>query len=436
MTAFVRCGKGPDTYNMTETEQQIHESGERCRGTASLLSATLISDSFFKAGVTPGGYTRNDMNSVCYVQIGIIAPVSGGTAPGPEDFAAWKMKASSYADMLERMTVKKTSVDFYLVFVVDPACRTEEGERELANILSQTQRRMEEAGLIADTVEIDPEKGTWRVVSGRKIENRYLRSAVSKTLASSPEMSGAQQYDLARRRVEETGKKFRSLESGGAARKGPGPLMIIIAANVLIFAAGSVIKMREGADLLAVWGIQDNALIFQGQWWRLLTSMFLHADIAHLSGNMLLLFMLGRSMRRYYTDAALLIIYFSGGMAGNILGLLFSDSRSLGASGAILGLGGALLYRMTLGKNSREFRHAGDFTWLALTVIFNLLYGLFTPGIDNYGHFGGFIGGFIAALVIGTFFAGRDGGRDGRRGEQVAGNSVDGSADAGEERAN
>ena len=66
-----------------------------------------------------------------------------------------------------------------------------------------------------------------------------------------------------------------------------------------------------------------------------------------------------------------------------------------------MGLGGALLYRMTLGKNAKEFRRTGNFSWLATSVIFNLAYGLFNTGIDNYGHFGGFIGGFIVALVIG-----------------------------------
>ncbi|MBO7407058.1 MAG: rhomboid family intramembrane serine protease, partial [Clostridia bacterium] len=65
---------------------------------------------------------------------------------------------------------------------------------------------------------------------------------------------------------------------------------------------------------------------------------------------------------------------------------------------------GALLYRMTLGKDARAFRAAGNFTWLAITVLFNLVYGLVTPGIDNYGHFGGFVGGFIAALLIGVYY--------------------------------
>ncbi len=379
----------------------VSTGADKCKGTASLLAANLISDAFFRKASTPGGYALSEYNSVTYVEIGIIAAPASGGAPGEDDFQVWKTTISNLADMLISITVKKTSVNFYIMFVIDPACRIAGGEEALREALSLGQKKLEAAGMIADMIDIDPENGTYRVVSGRKIGNRKVRSALEKTLSASG-LSADEQLDRAQNTVNESRQKIRSLEASPESRtRGPSLLIFLIVANVLIFAAGSFMKLRTGTDPLVNFGIQDNAKIFAGEWWRLITSMFLHADIMHLVSNMLFLFMLGRTLNRYYTNLQLWLIYFFGGIAGNLLGLAFSDALSLGASGAIMGLGGALLYRMTLGKNAKEFRRTGNFSWLATSVIFNLAYGLFNPGIDNYGHFGGFFGGFIVALLIG-----------------------------------
>jgi membrane associated rhomboid family serine protease len=379
----------------------VSTGADKCKGTASLLAANLISDAFFRKASTPGGYALSEYNSVTYVEIGIIAAPASGGAPGEDDFQVWKTNISNLADMLISITVKKTSVNFYIMFVIDPACRIAGGEEALREALSLGQKKLEAAGMIADMIDIDPENGTYRVVSGRKIGNRKVRSALEKTLSASG-LSADEQLDRAQNTVNESRQKIRSLEASPESRtRGPSLLIFLIVANVLIFAAGSFMKLRTGTDPLVNFGIQDNAKIFAGEWWRLITSMFLHADIMHLVSNMLFLFMLGRTLNRYYTNLQLWLIYFFGGIAGNLLGLAFSDALSLGASGAIMGLGGALLYRMTLGKNAKEFRRTGNFSWLATSVIFNLAYGLFNPGIDNYGHFGGFFGGFIVALLIG-----------------------------------
>ena len=379
----------------------VSTGADKCKGTASLLAANLISDAFFRKASTPGGYALSEYNSVTYVEIGIIAAPASGGAPGEDDFQVWKTNISNLADMLISITVKKTSVNFYIMFVIDPACRIAGGEEALREALSLGQKKLEVAGMIADMIDIDPENGTYRVVSGRKIGNRKVRSALEKTLSASG-LSADEQLDRAQNTVNESRQKIRSLEASPESRtRGPSLLIFLIVANVLIFAAGSFMKLRTGTDPLVNFGIQDNAKIFAGEWWRLITSMFLHADIMHLVSNMLFLFMLGRTLNRYYTNLQLWLIYFFGGIAGNLLGLAFSDALSLGASGAIMGLGGALLYRMTLGKNAKEFRRTGNFSWLATSVIFNLAYGLFNPGIDNYGHFGGFFGGFIVALLIG-----------------------------------
>ena len=74
-------------------------------------------------------------------------------------------------------------------------------------------------------------------------------------------------------------------------------------------------------------------------------------------------------------------------------------TRTLGASGAIMGLGGVLIYRMFFGKSARAFRYAGSYFILAFMVGYNLIYGLFAENINNFGHYGGFITGFLLAML-------------------------------------
>lgn len=373
-----------------------------------MLASVLCSEHFFRKGVTPGGYVRSEMNSSCYAEITVFDPPAELSAdpafPGEQDFVRWEEHLRRLEERLTRLVVRKTAVSFYLLFIVAPACRRGDGARRLDELLEGLQRRLEQGGYIAETLCVYADSGQYRVVSGRKLDNKYIRQALEKTLSASG-MSSEDRESLVRGNLDEISRRERSLTVDAKARtRGPSLLIFLIVANVLIFAVGRLIALRTGSDPLVEWGVQDNRLIMQGEWWRLITSMFLHGDWMHLASNMLFLYMLGSTLKRYYSNLQLWIIYFAGGLAGNLLGLAFSSFRSLGASGAILGLGGALLYRMTLGKDARAFRAAGNFTWLALTVLFNLVYGLVTPGIDNYGHFGGFIGGFVAALLIGVYY--------------------------------
>lgn len=75
-------------------------------------------------------------------------------------------------------------------------------------------------------------------------------------------------------------------------------------------------------------------------------------------------------------------------------------TRSLGASGAIMGLGGVLIYRMFFGKSARAFRYAGSYFIIAFMVIYNLFYGLFAENVNNYAHFSGFLTGFFLAMLF------------------------------------
>lgn len=173
---------------------------------------------------------------------------------------------------------------------------------------------------------------------------------------------------------------------------------ILMGINIGIWLIGQLLLLLYKEDYLTTFGIKDNAKILSGEFWRLITPIFLHADadIMHISANSFSLLIFGQVIERMFGTKKFLILYFISGVLGNIASFIFSNSRSLGASGAIMGIGGAFIYvwlknRTAFAGNSRQY-----LTFVFL-VFFNLFYGFTKPGIDNFAHFGGFIGGFLSA---------------------------------------
>lgn len=150
-------------------------------------------------------------------------------------------------------------------------------------------------------------------------------------------------------------------------------------------------------DVLIHYGAKFNPLIEAGEWWRLLTPMFLHIGFLHLLTNTLALYYLGITVERLYGSLRFLVIYVTAGFFGALASFLFTPSLSAGASGAIFGLFGALLYFGTVYRHL-FFRTMG-MNVISLIIV-NLLFGLLVPGIDNAGHIGGLVGGFLAASVV------------------------------------
>ncbi|KOR95568.1 rhomboid family intramembrane serine protease [Geobacillus stearothermophilus] len=150
-------------------------------------------------------------------------------------------------------------------------------------------------------------------------------------------------------------------------------------------------------NVLIRYGAKFNPLIEAGEWWRFLTPMFLHIGFLHLLTNTFALYYLGTTTERLYGSLRFLIIYATAGFFGTLSSFLFTPSISAGASGAIFGLFGALLYFGTVYRHL-FFRTMG-MNVISLIVV-NLLFGLLVPGIDNAGHIGGLVGGFLAAGAV------------------------------------
>lgn len=155
-----------------------------------------------------------------------------------------------------------------------------------------------------------------------------------------------------------------------------------------------------GSDPVSLLGMKINELILQGQYWRLITPVFLHGSLLHLAFNMYALYALGPELERHYGRWRFLALYFLSGFVGNVASFMFSTNPSLGSSTAIFGLLGAegvFLYqnRDLFGSNARK-----ALMNIIMVAGFNLVIGL-SPGIDNWGHIGGLIGGLSFSWVAG-----------------------------------
>jgi len=174
----------------------------------------------------------------------------------------------------------------------------------------------------------------------------------------------------------------------------------IIGVNVLLWLVIKLISLKSGLDYsnyLNPFGAKVNSLIMQGQYWRFITPMFLHADEIHLAVNCYSLYIVGSQIERIYGRFKFSLIYFVAGILGNIVSFGFSLNPAVGASGAIFGLMGAMLFfalkRPSLLKSSFGAN-------LITTIVINLAYGFFNSQIDNNAHMGGFVGGFLTTGVI------------------------------------
>lgn len=173
--------------------------------------------------------------------------------------------------------------------------------------------------------------------------------------------------------------------------------MIFLTVCAVIYIIMEVKGSTTDVLMLLDFGAKFNPFIYEGEWWRFFTPMFLHIGILHILLNMMALYFLGTVVERIYGSARFFIIYILSGVISVMASFAFSPVISAGASGAIFGLFGALLY---FGVFYRDlFFKTMGFNVLMLLGI-NLLFGMIMPMVDNAAHIGGLIGGFLASALV------------------------------------
>lgn len=147
-------------------------------------------------------------------------------------------------------------------------------------------------------------------------------------------------------------------------------------------------------------GAKDTRMILDGDWWRFFTPMFLHGGIIHLALNMFVLYSLGGSLEEAFGFFKVAAIYLISGFSGVMCSTLFvKDTISVGASGAIYGLIGALF-----GDFMQNHKIITEGKWkyllnLVISTVIGLAFGLM-PIVDNFAHIGGFIAGLLVGAIV------------------------------------
>lgn len=179
---------------------------------------------------------------------------------------------------------------------------------------------------------------------------------------------------------------------------------ILIITNILVFAimvlsSGNIVNSLFSVDneTLLNFGALYGPYVRAGQYHRIISSMFLHANLIHLLLNMYALKIIGTLVENIYKSKKFSIIYAVSGIYGAIGSLIFSNSISVGASGAIFGLlGAAFVYAFMMRKKiGRAFINE-----IFKAIVINLLIGLSVSNIDNAAHIGGLIGGMLIAIFF------------------------------------
>lgn len=186
----------------------------------------------------------------------------------------------------------------------------------------------------------------------------------------------------------------------------PRPVVLaLIALNVLLYVIVGLSGagwMDANGKALIEWGSNFGPLTSDGQWWRLFTAMFLHGGLVHLGVNMITLADVGSACERQYGHVRFLLLYVLAGLAGSAASVWWNPwVNSVGASGAIFGVLGALLVFMLDPRNGVPAAALKiHLTSMAVFIVYGLATGFAGSGIDNQAHIGGLIGGAIAGWAL------------------------------------
>lgn len=178
----------------------------------------------------------------------------------------------------------------------------------------------------------------------------------------------------------------------------------LIGMNAVIFVVLMMLGKTEDTYFILEHGAMYEPYVIEGhEYYRLVTSLFLHFGISHLMNNMVMLGALGWNLELEIGKIRFFLIYFLGGMGGNICSLIYHVKEgtyviSAGASGAVFGLMGALV---CAALQRRGYIGRLNKRGLIFMVILSLYFGLTSTGVDNAAHIGGLICGFLLQVILG-----------------------------------
>ena len=177
---------------------------------------------------------------------------------------------------------------------------------------------------------------------------------------------------------------------------------LLIALNVLFFLYLEITDSSEDAYFMYTKGAMfAPAVLEDGEYYRLLTAMFMHFGIRHIMNNMLVLFVIGDNLERALGHVKYLIFYLLCGIGSNWVSMMAHSTDTMtvsaGASGAIFGVVGGLLYVVTANKGRLEDLSTRQ---LVTMIFFSLYLGYTSTGVDNTAHLSGLVIGIVLAIIL------------------------------------
>lgn len=196
--------------------------------------------------------------------------------------------------------------------------------------------------------------------------------------------------------INDTNVKKNKIVDKIFSKKTPIVTYMLILVNVITF----ILTYIYGYDYVIYKYGMFGGGIKSGEYYRLITSMFLHGGIIHLFANMYSLYVIGSQIESFFGKTKYLIIYMISGICGGLLSSIFNiNSISVGASGALFGLLGSIMY---FGYYYRTYLGNVIRSQILPIIVINLAIGFMTPGIDNFAHIGGLIGGVMSTMMVGV----------------------------------
>lgn len=177
---------------------------------------------------------------------------------------------------------------------------------------------------------------------------------------------------------------------------------LLIALNVLFFLYLEITGSSENVYFMYTKGAMSApAVLEDGEYYRLLTAMFMHFGIRHIMNNMLVLFVIGDNLERALGHVKYLIFYLLCGIGSNWVSMMAHSTDTMtvsaGASGAIFGVVGGLLYVVTANKGRLEDLSTRQ---LVIMIFFSLYLGYTSTGVDNTAHLSGLVIGIVLAIIL------------------------------------
>ena len=183
-------------------------------------------------------------------------------------------------------------------------------------------------------------------------------------------------------------------------RHAPPLILFLIAANVAMFGWELAAGALADRETIVEAGALVRERVLAGEWWRIMSAMFLHGGFDHIFGNIVVLYIVGLACEHALGGARTAFVFLTSGITGGLLSLAMGPGPSVGASGAIFGVIAAVIVVLFRYQDRFYLRDKRIGFVLLVWAGWQILTGLANPFIDNFAHLGGLAGGALATLPL------------------------------------